>query len=102
MTGRFVALQLEPDEPALRVLLAFEQSVAADEVLVVGKSHGESDPGLERVDLVVELVAGEDQSRLDAQDVERLEPERLDAERLAGAQMASHTASASDGWQNTS
>ena len=51
----------------------------ADEVLVVVQRDGEPDPRLERIDLVVELVAGEDQPGLDPQHVERLEPERLDA-----------------------
>ena len=43
----------------------------------------EADPGLERVDLVVELVAREDQAGLDAQHVERVEAERDQALRRA-------------------
>ena len=73
VAGGLVALELQPDEPALRVLLALEQRLAADEVLVAGQRDGEADAGLERVDLIVELVAGEDQPGLDPQDVERLE-----------------------------
>ena len=63
----------------------------------------EADARLERVDLVVELVAGEDQPRLDAQDVERLEAERRQA--VVGArldQIASQTAGPSEGWHQTS
>ena len=45
----------------------------------VSQVDREPDARLERVDLVVELVAREDQPRLDAKDVERLEPERRQA-----------------------
>ncbi len=63
----------------------------------------EADAGLERVDLVVELVAREDQPRLDPQHVERVEPERLSGPCGAPAAMtASHTASPSSGWQKIS
>src|SRR5262249_40666169 len=70
-----VALELEPDEDALRVRGPLLERGAADEVVVRLKVHREPDARLEGVDLVVELVAGEDQPRLDAEDVQRLEPE---------------------------
>ncbi len=63
----------------LRVSLAFHERVAADEVLVRVQVDSEADTGLERVDLVVELGAREDEPRLDSEDVERLEPERREA-----------------------
>ena len=44
--------------------------------------HGEADAGLEGIDLVVELVAGEDQPGLDPQHVERVEA-RAAADRAA-------------------
>ena len=44
----------------------------------------EPDPRLERVDLLVELVAGEDQPRLDPNHVERVQAERREPVRLAG------------------
>ena len=76
---------------------------AADEVLVRLEVDREADAGLERVDLVVELVAGEDQPGLDPEDVERLEPERGQAVLGSPAsQIASHTAGPSDGWHQTS
>src|SRR3954453_6212574 len=76
--------ELEPDERALRGGLALDERLLADEVLVDVECHREADAGLERVDLVVELVAGEDEARLDAQHVERVEPERHDPVRRAG------------------
>ena len=82
--GRLVALELEPDELALRVRLARDQRLLAEEVAVGVERDREADPGLERVDLVVELVAGEDQPRLDPHHVERVEAERLEPVRRAG------------------
>src|SRR6185312_5160019 len=84
VAGGLVALKFEAHEPSLRVFIALEQRLAADEVLLVRERDREADPGLERIDLIGELVAGEDQARLDPQHVERLEPERLDPARLAG------------------
>ena len=79
-----VALELEPDEHALRVRAAFLERGTADEVLVRRLERDrEADPRLVGVDLVVELVAGEDEPRLDAHDVERVEAERREAERRA-------------------
>ena len=51
------------------MLLALDQRVTADEVLIAER-HGEPDARLERVDLVVELVAGEDQAGLDPETIE--------------------------------
>src|SRR5437879_6720660 len=39
VAGHLVALELEPDEPALRVLLALLQRRAADEVLLAGERY---------------------------------------------------------------
>ena len=66
--GRRAALRVRP------ALLSAARPTKSSSVL---ERDGEADPGLERVDLVVELVAGEDQARLDPQRVERLEAERL-------------------------
>ena len=77
--GGLVALELEADEHAAADARALLERRAADEVVVRLQIDREADPRLERVDLVVELVAGEDQPRLDAEDVERLEAERRQA-----------------------
>ena len=82
--GRLVALELEPDEPALGMRGALDERVLADEVVLAVELDREADAGLERVDLVVELVAGEDQACLDADHVERLEAQRREAVRLTG------------------
>src|SRR5439155_409482 len=60
--GSLVALELEPDEYALRMLLAFLERGAADEVVLGLQVDDERDARLERVDLVVELVAREDEA----------------------------------------
>ena len=54
----------------------FRERLPAHEVVVRVQIDGEADPGLEGIDLVVELVSGEDEAGLDAEDVERLEAER--------------------------
>ena len=98
-----VPRELEPDQDPLRMRLPLLERRPADEVVVRPQIDGEADSRLEGVDLVVELVAGEDQARLDAQDVERLEAERREAVLSAPAsQIASHTAGPSDGWHHTS
>src|SRR3954447_12371365 len=76
-----VALELEPDERALGMRAPLEQSITADEVVLLVGGDGEADAGLEGIDLVVELVAREDQTRLDPQHVERVEPEWRDPVR---------------------
>jgi hypothetical protein len=63
--GRLVALELEAHELPLWVGGALGQRLLADEVVLGVELDREADPGLEGVDLVVELVAGEDQPRLD-------------------------------------
>ena len=84
MTGDLAPLDLQPDEPALRVCLAAEQSLPSQEVRCLrGERHRKADAGFERVRLVRELVVREDQPRLDAQHVERFQSQRGDAERLA-------------------
>ena len=83
VAGDLVALQLETDEHALRVRPAPGERLLADEVVVLVGRDDETDPGLERVDLVVELDAREDEPGLDPEDVERVEPEREQPERLA-------------------
>ena len=60
-----VSLQLEPDQHALRMRPAFGESFAPDEVVLLVGRDREADPGLERIGLIVELVAGEDQPGLD-------------------------------------
>src|SRR5687768_13241036 len=56
---------------------------AADEILVATQVDGEPDACLERVDLVVVLVAGGDEAGLDAHHVECVEAERSEAEVAA-------------------
>ena len=66
-------------------LAPFER-VAADEIAGLRRErYREPDPGLERIGLVGELAAREDESGLDADHVERAESERGDAERLPGS-----------------
>ena len=61
----------------MRVGLAFDQGIAADEVVLFGLDwHGEADARLEGVGLVGELGAGEDEAGLDPEQVECLEPHR--------------------------
>lgn len=48
-----------------RMLLAPDQRLAADEIVLFGfQRYREADPGLERIRLVGEFVMGEDQARL--------------------------------------
>ena len=84
--GGLVPFQLEADEHPLRMLTPLRERLLADEVVLLVGGDGEADPRLERVDLVVELVAGEDQPGLDPDHVERLEPERRQPVRLARLQ----------------
>src|SRR4029078_5733450 len=66
----------EPDQDPLRGGLAPQQGVPAAEVVLLGLQRDrEPDAGLERVDLVAELVAGEDQAGFDPQDVQGIEAE---------------------------
>ena len=95
-------VELEPDEHALRVRLPLLERRAPDEVVVRPQVDREPDARLERVDLIVELVAGEDQPRLDAEDVERLEPERRQAVLLAGRPDRVPHRRAVGGWHQTS
>src|SRR5438105_13599106 len=74
--GRLVSLELEPHQPPLRMLAPLRQRFLPDVVVLLRLRHGEADTGLERIDLVIELRAREDEPRLDTQHVERLEPER--------------------------
>ena len=79
-----VARKFEADEGALRVGLALDQRrLAAEIVLLRLERHREADSGLEGIGLIVELVAGKDQARLDPQHVERLQAERAEPVRLA-------------------
>src|SRR5437762_3527673 len=69
-------LELETDQDPLRGGLAPQQRVPTAEVVLLGlQRDGEPDAGLERVDLVAELVAGEDQAGFDPQDVQGIEAE---------------------------
>src|SRR5262249_35579335 len=54
-----VPLQLEPDQPPLRMLAPLRQRLLADVVLLLRLRHGEADARFERIDLVVELRPGE-------------------------------------------
>src|SRR5438128_8033311 len=74
--GRLVSLELEPHQTPLRMLAPLRQRFLPDVVFLLRLRDGEADAGLERIDLVVELRAGEDEPRLDSEHVERLEPER--------------------------
>ncbi len=57
--------------------LALDESGVADEVDVVREVDGKPDPGLERINLIVELGASEDEAGLDAENVERLQPQTV-------------------------
>ncbi|MPL84472.1 hypothetical protein SDC9_30437 [bioreactor metagenome] len=84
---RVLALDLEADELARRRLLAPAQRLAPDEIGGLRfQRHGEADAGLERVGLVGEIVAREDQPRLDPAQIEPGKPHRLDAVFGAGAE----------------
>ena len=84
VSGGLVAFELESDERALGMLASFLERRPADEVLVAAQVDREPDARLERVDLVVVLVAGRDQAGLDPQHVERVEAERCEAEVAPG------------------
>jgi hypothetical protein len=58
VAGGLVALELEPDEPALGMRRAVDERVLADEVVLAVELDREPDAGFEGVDLVVELVSG--------------------------------------------
>src|SRR5262245_61845560 len=79
-----VAFELQPDQHPLRMLAPLGERVATAEVVALVGGYREADSRLERVDLVVELVTGEDQTGLDAEHVERLQPEWRQPVRLAG------------------
>ena len=102
VAGGLVPFQLEADQHPLRMLAPVRQRFLADEVVLLVGRHRESDPGLERVDLVVELVAGEDQARFDPDHVERLQPERVSPCGSPASWTASQSAGASFGWQKSS
>ena len=80
-----IGVDVEPDQFARRVFLAADQRLAADEIVGLGlQRHGEADASLERIGLVGEFIAGEDQPGLDAHHVERRHAHRLQPVRLAG------------------
>ena len=54
--------ELQPDSVALRVRCRSSSAVRPTKSSSVFQIDGEADPGLERVDLVVDLVSGEDQA----------------------------------------
>ena len=80
---RLIAVELEADELIAGMLLAAEHRLAADELLITLESDGEADARLEGIDLVGELIAGEDEPRLDPQHIQGLEAQRHDALGLA-------------------
>ena len=85
MADRIVRCNVEPHQPVPRVVAPLDQRLAPDEILRLAvERHGEADAGLERIGRIGEFVIGEDQPRLDAHHVERLEAHRREAERLAG------------------
>ena len=85
VADRFVALHLEADQH----LAADAPSAAVSASRPMKSSFFDASgtvkpmPGLERIGLVAELVAGEGEPRLDAQHVERLQPKRHQPVRLA-------------------
>src|SRR5262245_25543856 len=84
MHRRLVVGHVEAHQHALRMLLAPDQRLAPDEILGLGlERHSKSDAGLERIGLVAELVAVENQTSFDAQHVERFQPAGGDVVRLA-------------------
>ena len=83
LARRLIAVEFQTDELQARMLLAPQHGLAADELLIALERDGEADAGLKGIDLVVELIVGEDQARLDAQHVEGFEAERRKPMRLA-------------------
>ena len=84
MGGGLVPFKFQANERVLRVCLALNQSVLTDEILIAVEHDGKADPGLERINLVVEFIAGEDEAGFNPNEVERVEPERRQPERLPG------------------
>src|SRR5262245_9591863 len=83
MANLLVAFHLETDQQFLWVGFPPHERLATEKILALrGERYGEADPGLERVGLVAEFVPGEDEARLDAQHVERVEPKRPQPLRL--------------------
>ena len=75
-----IAVDIEPHQHARGMFLAPDQRLAPDEIVRLGlERHGKADPGLERVGLVAEIIAGKDQPSLDPHHVQRLQPHRADA-----------------------
>ena len=80
----FVARKFEADEHALGIRLApDERCLAAKIVFLRLERHGEADPGLEGVRLIVELAIRKDQPGLDPKDIEGFQSERTKPVRLA-------------------
>src|SRR6476619_7702205 len=80
---RLLAIHLKPDEFFLRVRMPVDERIPADKIVLLRvERHGEADSGRERVGLVAEFVTGEDETRLDTQDVEGLKTEWFQPMRL--------------------
>src|SRR5215470_1023340 len=75
--GGLVAFEFQPDQGALRGRFAPLQRRAADEVVLLGlQRDGKANSRLEGIDLVAELIPGEDQARLDSEHVQRVQAQR--------------------------
>src|SRR5690625_837337 len=75
-----IAFEVEAHQLACRMGLALIQHRSPDEVVFLGlEGHGKADARLEWVGLVAEFIAGEDQTRLDANHVQRGQAEGREA-----------------------
>ena len=85
MRGWFVALEFETHEHPVRMFLAATERLLAYEGLFLGlKVNREANTRLERIGLVIELVAGKDQPRFDAQNIEGFQTQRDHPQRMSG------------------
>src|SRR5690242_5233827 len=86
MRGGLVSFEFQPDQGALRGRFAPLKRRAADEVVLLGlQRDGKADSCLEGIDLVIELIPGKDQARLDAEHVQRVEAQR--GQPMTGARL---------------
>src|SRR5499427_10879309 len=75
--GGLIALEFQPDQGALwGSLTPFQRRAANEVVLLRLQGDGKSDSRLVGIDLVAELIPGEDQARLDPEHVQRIQAQR--------------------------
>ena len=81
----FFSAQIKSDQFLPGVLLAFQKLFASDKIILFGfQWNSKPDACFKRVCLIAELITGEHQSRLNPQQVQRLQSERCNFEFLSG------------------